>query len=80
MSRAPSVIADNIIEDMRKQNLDCATLPWPKFYLICQRDRIKDSFLKNLKRELKKKSFLLVDGNAVISISKDFNFAELKKS
>lgn len=78
MSRSATVIADNVIELMHKQNLNCATIPWAKFYTLCKRDRIKESFLEALEDELKKKSFLLNIGHAVVTVTKDFNFAELK--
>lgn len=77
MSRSASVIADNIIQLMHKQNLNCTTIPWAKFYILCKRDRIKESFLEALEDELKKKSFLLNTGHAVVAVTKDFNFAEL---
>ncbi len=78
MSRSPNTIAEEIIEKMRKQNLDCATIPWNKFYKQCKRERIADPFMKSLKLALKRKSFLLAEGNSVVTVTKDFNFSELK--
>lgn len=80
MSRSPNSISEVIIERMHKQNLDCATIPWGKFYTLCKRERIKDPFMVSLRIALKRKSFLLVAGNSVVTITKDFNFSELKSS
>ncbi len=77
MSRSPSVIADNMIALMHQQNLNCATIPWDKFYTLCERQRIKESFMAGLEQKLKKKSFLLNAGHAVVTVTKDFNFSEL---
>jgi hypothetical protein len=78
MSRSANSIAESIIEKMHKQNLDCATIPWSKFYILCKRERIKPPFMLSLKTSLKRKSFLLTAGNAIVTINKDFNFSELK--
>jgi hypothetical protein len=78
MSRSAAAIAENIIALMHQQNLNCATIPWSQFYTLCKRERIKDTFMQGLKRELKKKSFLVNDGHAVVIVTKDFNFAELE--
>jgi hypothetical protein len=77
MSRSANSIAESIIEKMHKQNLDCATIPWNRFYVISKRERITEKFMLSLKLALKKKSFLLSEGSSVVTVSKDFNFLEL---
>ena len=78
MSRSPAAIAENVIALMHQQNLNCTTIPWDKFYRLCERERIKEPFMEGLKRELKKRSFLLNEGHAVVTVTKDFNFAQLE--
>lgn len=78
MPASPVSVADEIIYRMRSQNIDCATIPWDRFYRLCERKRIKEAFLVRLENELLKRSFLFVQGHAVVSIAKDFNFAELE--
>ena len=77
MSRSAAAIAENVIALMHQQNLNCTTIPWGKFYILCKRERIKEPFMQGLKSELRKKSFLLNAGHAVVTVAKDFNFAEL---
>lgn len=79
MSRSPSSIADTIVEEMRKQGVDAVTIPWNKFYILTQRERLHSAFMEDLKNALKHRSFLIVCGHSVVSIVKDFNFCELKR-
>jgi len=71
----PSVplIAEKIITLIQKQGADYVTIPWHEFYDLVERERIKDTFKERLEKELKKKSFLIIEGSTVIVISKDFN-------
>jgi hypothetical protein len=78
MPPSPSSIADVIISHMRKQNIDCATIPWDRFHEICERERLKLAFIERLGLELSKRSFLMNEGHSVVTVSKDFNFAELR--
>jgi hypothetical protein len=75
----PRAAAERIIEYIRKQGADSVSIPWAKFYKIIHRERIHDAFEVRLIRELKNQSFLFAKGSAVIVISKDFNFCELKQ-
>lgn len=78
MPKSPAIVSTDIVNLMHRQNLNCTTIPWYKFYEVCERERLQDSFLKSLERELKKKSFLMIKGQVVICIAKDFNFSELE--
>lgn len=75
--RSPKAIAENIVSSMHKKKLDCATIPWHNFYNICDRERIKHEFICNVRKELRKRSFLIVEGNSVVVVMKDFNFSEI---
>jgi len=66
-------IAEKIITLIQKQGKDYATVPLHEFYELTERERLKKSFMDSLKKELKKKSYLLIEGSSVIVISKDFN-------
>jgi len=78
MATSAATIAENIIDMMRLQGMDHATVPWGKFYKLAERDRIKTVFMERLTKELRKKSFLLVEGSSVVIITKDFNSHPLK--
>ena len=75
MARSAAAISEKIIDTIRKQSSDndYVTIAWNKFYDLTERDRIKDAFMASLKKELKKRSFLMVAGSSVIIIAKDFN-------
>ena len=79
MAKSAAAISEKITDIIRKQGDDYVTIEWKKFYKLAERDRIKDAFLASLKYELRKRSFLMVDGNSVIIIAKDFNSHPIKE-
>jgi hypothetical protein len=78
MAKSSTTIADKIIGIIRTQGTDHVTINWKAFYELAERTRIKDAFMVSLKKEFKKKSFLMADGDAVVVISKDFDSHPIK--
>ncbi|VAW73625.1 hypothetical protein MNBD_GAMMA15-2236 [hydrothermal vent metagenome] len=78
MAKSAAAISEKITDMIRKQGNDYVTIAWNKFYDLTERDRIKDAFMTSLKKELKKRSFLMVAGSSVIIIAKDFNSHPIK--
>ncbi len=75
MPKAASVIAENIQANLQQSGKDVITIPWDRFYVVADRDRIKEAFQDSLAKELKKRSLLINYGNAVVLVGKDYNFA-----
>ena len=78
MPLSVKAIADEISDQMRKNSLDVLTMRWPAFYTLCERDRMKESFLEALAAQLKIQSILLARGHAIVVFVKDFDFAPLR--
>ena len=75
MAKAASSVATDIQALIQKSGTDVLTFTWPKFYEVSARDRIKSAFMESLSKELAKKSLLLMQGNAVVLVAKDYNFS-----
>lgn len=77
MAKSAATVAAEIIDLMRKKGAEVATFPWPAFYEQVGRERMKEAFQDQLVAAMKEKSFLVVYGNSVVVIAKDFDFATI---
>lgn len=77
MRKSPAAIASELTDVLRRESEDVITIPWDQFYRFVERDRIKESFQKNLEKALREKSLLISYGSAVVLVAKDFRFSEL---
>lgn len=78
MALAVSTVVDEIKNLLNRGGLDVLTLTWPEFYKIADRERIKVEFTTELSAAMKASSLLIVYGNAVVLVAKDYRFAPLK--
>lgn len=77
MAKSAVVVAQDIVDLLRRKGVDSATFPWGAFYELTGRERMKDEFKNQLQEAMKRKSFLIVYGEMVVMIAKDFDFAPL---
>lgn len=80
MAKSVSVIIEDIKNLLNKNGSDVFTLSWPEFYKVVDRSRIKAEFTIELTGSMKAASLLLVYGNAVVLVAKDYCFAPLNRS
>lgn len=78
MAKSAQVIAEELQELLRKNALDVVTIPWPDFYKVSARQRIKVEFQNDLAAALKELGLLIVYGSSVVLIGKDYNFSRMK--
>lgn len=78
MAASASDVADEIQDLLRKNGMDVITFPWPDFYKVCQRERLKDGFVEQLQKQLHTRGVLLAQGDAVVLIGKDYKFSPVK--
>lgn len=78
MAKSAQSVAEDIQELLRKNALDVVTIPWPDFYKISGRERIKDAFMAELTQKLREFGLLINFGQVVVLIGKDFKFATVK--
>ncbi len=78
MARQAHDVAEDILELLRKHGKDVVTLPWPDFYKVTGRERMKDAFTEELSKKLREHGLLICYGQAVVLIGKDFRFANIK--
>ena len=78
MAKSAQSVAEDIQELLRKNALDVVTIPWPDFYKISGRERIKDAFMMELSNKLREFALLISYGQAVVLIGKDFKFLAVK--
>lgn len=71
-------IAENLNEILRKHGKDTLTVSWSEFYVFVERARIKPAFIEDLRVALRQHSLIMAEGQAVVVISKDYNFQPLK--
>lgn len=75
MAKPTEQVAEGIQDTMRAKGVDVITFSWPEFYKVSAREKLKDSFLTDLKNCLEKKSLLVCYGQAIVLVAKDFSFA-----
>lgn len=62
---------------LNKSGKESGTLSWPRLYEVSGRERLKESFLDELVKQAKEKSFIIAYGNTNIVIAKDYAFNPL---
>lgn len=78
MAKNAQAVAEEIQELLRKNAKDVVTIPWPDFYKVSGRERMKDAFMAELSKKLREFGLLIVYGQAVVLVGKDFKFATVK--
>ncbi len=74
-------IASDLNELLRKHGSPVMTFPWPKFYEICERDRIKSAFQDDLEEEASGHFQLIIAyGRNAVVVCHDRNFQPAKPS
>jgi hypothetical protein len=77
MPKSANTVAEDLISMVQKSGEHAITIPWPKMYKICDRERFHDEFKAKLLREVKKRTFLIVYGTNVVVVCQDANFHEV---
>ena len=76
MPKVVKEIADELNDALRRTGHPYMTLTWPKFYDICERERLKQAFLDELAQGASAEFQLLVAyGRNMVLICHDRNFA-----
>jgi hypothetical protein len=78
MAKPAQDVAEEIQELLRKNGKDVVTLPWPDFYKLAGRERMKDEFTSTLATRLRELGLLVAYGQSVVLVAKDFRFAVVK--
>lgn len=78
MAKSAQSVAEDIQELLRKNAIDVVTIPWPDFYKLAGRERIKDAFMAELSNKLREFALLISYGQAVVLIGKDFKFSAVR--
>ena len=78
MAKSIQTVAEEIQELMRKNAKDVVTLPWPDFYKVAGRERMKDAFMTDLRQKLRELGLLVCYGQSVVLVGKDFKFSTVK--
>lgn len=78
MPKATTAILEDMSEHLRRTGQSCMTFPWPDFYDLCGRERIKSPFLDRLKTDAlnSRHQLIVADGNNVVVVCRDYNFAD----
>ena len=78
--RSRDDIVNELEEHLRLAGKPCMTLPWPDFYRLCGRVRMKQPFLDEL-RELASARFQLIVayGRNAVVVCHDRNFADIAR-
>lgn len=80
MPIAINTLADNIVQHMRLHNQNVLTLRWSDFYRLCERDRLRQSFLDGLSSRLAESSIVMACGKATVAFVNDFDFAPYRSA
>ena len=74
MAKSANAISNDLRDLLRlKGNNECIMLRWEDFYNVCERERLADVVLDNIKNQLKKEEIHIVYGNNVILV-RDFGW------
>jgi hypothetical protein len=68
-------LADSLVQRMRRHSHNVITLRWSDFYVLCERDRLRQSFLDGLSARLAESSVVMACGRATVVFVNDFDFA-----
>ena len=79
MPRRTTDIVDGLSERLRQAGRSYMTLPWPDFYELCDRERLKQPFLDSVQQEALNGRYQLVVayGRNAVVICYDQNFADV---
>ena len=76
--QSASYVVDEINEILRRTGWACMTLPWPHFYELCGRERLKESFLDDVRQNASSRFQLIVAyGRNAVVVCHDRNFADV---
>ena len=76
MPQSMNSIVEQINEYLRLSNDPYITVPWPDFYSLCGRRRMKKAFLDELRNQARDQFQLVVAyGRNVVIVCHDRNFA-----
>ena len=78
MAKPAQTVASEIQEVLRKNAKDVVTFPWPDFYKVAGRERMKDAFTAELTVCLREFGLLINYGQSVVLVAKDFKFSTVK--
>ena len=67
-----SDIADDIRDFLGRNGINAWAVPWPDFYEVVDRIRIRNDFKEKLEEELSKRSILISYGQAIVLIARDY--------
>lgn len=74
--RTSAEIVDELNDLLRLAEQPSITLPWPDFYKLCGRERLKQPLLKDVENDAKSRFQLIVAyGNNAVVVCHDRNFA-----
>lgn len=77
MAKSVAAVILDLREMLNKSGKDVATLTWKKFYVVADRERMKDAFLDDLIKQAKEASLFVAYGNAVVLVAKDYDFSPI---
>lgn len=80
MATSVADVAEEIQSLLQKNGKDVITFPWPDFYEVAGRERMKDAFKSELDKALRMHGLLISYGQAVVLVGKDFKFSTVKLS
>lgn len=76
MPKSADLIVDEMNDAMRNRSGYCLTIPWPEFYELAERQRLKEAFLDRVRtRALDRCQLVVAYGWNVVVVSHDTNFA-----
>ncbi len=78
--RTKGDIVDELEQRLRLAGQPCMTVPWPDFYRLCGRERMKQPFLDELRALASARFQLIVAyGRNAVVVCHDRNFADVAR-
>ncbi|MCO6547884.1 MULTISPECIES: hypothetical protein [unclassified Gilliamella] len=68
MAKSVKAIVSNLNDLMRKNGNEAITLNWKQFYIITKRERMHETIMTQITKELKKYDYHIFFGNYVIVV------------
>ena len=76
--RSKTEVVEELDEILRRNGWSHMTLPWPDFYDLCGRERLKQPFLDGVQEHASSRFQLIVGyGRHVVIVCLDRNFADI---